>query len=35
VEERALVMELVEGPNLAERIAQGRITLRLHHHCGN
>jgi len=27
VEERAIVMELVEGPTLAERIAQGRIPL--------
>src|SRR5687767_1609825 len=27
VEERALIMELVEGPTLAERIAQGSIPL--------
>src|SRR6266516_3235169 len=27
VEERALVMELVEGPTLAERIAKGAMTL--------
>src|SRR5258707_5726629 len=27
VEERALVMELVEGPTLAERIAQGAIAV--------
>ena len=27
VEERALVMELVEGPTLAERIALGQISL--------
>src|SRR2546422_10865113 len=27
VEERALVLELVEGPTLAERIAQGAIPL--------
>jgi serine/threonine-protein kinase len=28
VEERALVMELVEGPNLAERIAQGAMQCK-------
>src|SRR5438067_7772168 len=27
VEERALVLELVEGPTLAERIAQGPVSL--------
>jgi hypothetical protein len=27
VEERALIMELIEGPTLAERLAQGAIAM--------